>query len=166
MILINIRENGFRGRYYRISWARSLAGFVRVMIILDTNVLSALMRETADTQVIEWLDKQARTSIWTNSVTVLEIRFGLQVLPPGKRRSALVKAFETVLADKISGRITSFDEVAAQHSAELMARRHSEGRPVDLRDTIIAGTALACNASLATRNIAHFGDLSVPVVNP
>ena len=71
------------------------------MIILDTNVLSALMREKADTQAIEWLDKQARTSIWTNSVTVLEIRFGLQILPSGKRRSVLMNAFETLLADKI-----------------------------------------------------------------
>ncbi len=95
------------------------------MIILDTNVLSALMREKADTQAIEWLDKQARTSIWTNSVTVLEIRFGLQILPSGKRRSVLMNAFETLLADKIGGRITSFDEVAVRHSAELMAWRHS-----------------------------------------
>jgi toxin FitB len=128
------------------------------MVILDTNVLSALMRQTADRQVIAWLDKQARTSIWTTSVTVLEIRYGLQILPPGKRRSTLM--------DQIVERIAPFDVVAAQYSAELMARRHSKGRPVDLRDTMIAGIALACHATLATRNTAHFGDLSVPVVNP
>lgn len=136
------------------------------MIILDTNVLSALMRETVEKQVIAWLDTQSRTSIWTTSVTVLEIRFGLQILPPGKRRSALVQAFETVVTDKIGGRIAPFDAVAAQHSAELMAWRNSKGRPIDLRDTMIAGIALACHATLATRNTVHFSDLTVPVVNP
>jgi toxin FitB len=136
------------------------------MIILDTNVLSALMRQTVDEQVIIWLDKQPRTSIWTTSVTVLEIRFGLQILPPGKRRSVLVQAFEIVLTDNIGGRIAPFDAVAAQHSAELMAWRHSKGRPIDLRDTMIAGIALARHATLATRNTTHFGDLSVSVVNP
>ncbi len=136
------------------------------MVILDTNVLSALMRETAEERVVAWLDKQSRMSIWTSSVTVLEIRFGLQVLPAGKRRSALMRASETVLAEKIGGRITSFDAVAAAHSAELMALRHSRGHPVDLRDTMIAGMALASHAMIATRNTAHFSDLSVPVVNP
>jgi hypothetical protein len=136
------------------------------MIILDTNVLSALMRQTVEEQVVAWLDRQARTSIWTSSVTVLEVRFGLQILPSGRRRSALVQAFEAVLTDKIGGRIAPFDAVAAQHSAELMAWQHSKGRPVDLRDTMIAGMALACHATLATRNTAQFGDLSVPVVNP
>ncbi|MGH9693407.1 MAG: type II toxin-antitoxin system VapC family toxin, partial [Bryobacteraceae bacterium] len=96
----------------------------------------------------------------------LEIRYGLQILPPGKRRSTLMQAFETALTDKIVERIAPFDVVAARYSAELMARRHSKGRPVDLRDTMIAGIALACHATLATRNTAHFGDLSVPVVNP
>ena len=136
------------------------------MVILDTNVLSALMRETSDKQVVAWLNRQSRTSIWTTSVTVLEIRYGLQILPSGKRRSALMRAFETVLTDKIIERIASFDTVAAQYSAELMARRHPKGRPVDLRDTMIAGIALARHATLATRNTAHFGDLSVPVVDP
>lgn len=79
------------------------------MVILDTNILSALMRETAEEQVVAWLDKQSRMSVWTSSVTVLEIRFGLQILPPGRRRSALMRAFQTVLTDKIDGRITSFD---------------------------------------------------------
>jgi predicted nucleic acid-binding protein len=79
------------------------------MAILDTNVLSALMREAVEKQVVAWLDKQSRMSVWTSSVTVLEIRFGLQILPPGRRRSALMRAFQTVLTDKIDGRITSFD---------------------------------------------------------
>jgi toxin FitB len=136
------------------------------MIILDTNVLSAIMRPRADEHVVAWLDKQARTSLWTTSVNIFEIQFGLQILPGAKRRSLLTKTFEAVLRDDIGGRVAPFDTAAAEHSAGLMASRHKKGRPVELRDTMIAGIALACNATLATRNVLHFEDLSVPVVNP
>ncbi len=136
------------------------------MIILDTNVLSALMRRIPDKDVIVWLDKQPRTSIWTTSVTILEVRFGLQTMPVGKRRAALMRAFETVLADKIGRRIAPFDTAAAQQAGDLMAVRYKQGRPGELRDTMIAGIVLACHATLATRNTSHFEDLSVPVVNP
>ena len=136
------------------------------MIILDTNVLSALMRQAADKNVVAWLDKQPRTSIWTTSVTVLEIRFRLQILPAGKRRSLLVEAFETVLTDEMGRRVAPFDTAAAQYAGELMASRHKKGRPVELRDTMIAGIVLACHATLATRNPTHFEGLSVPVINP
>lgn len=136
------------------------------MIILDTNVLSALMRQAADENVVAWLDKQPRTSIWTTSVTILEIQFGLQILPAGKRRSSLIKAFETVLMDELGQRVAPFDMVAAQQASELMASRHKKGRTVELRDTMIAGIVLASHATLATRNTPHFEDLSVPVINP
>jgi len=135
------------------------------MIVLDTNVLSALMRQTPDKSVIVWLDKQPRTSIWTTSVTILEVRFGLQVMPLGKRRSLLIREFETVL-DKIGYRIAPFDAAAAQQAGDLMASRQKKGRPGDLRDTMIAGIVLAHHATLATPNITHFEDLSVPVINP
>lgn len=136
------------------------------MIILDTNVLSALMRQSADKRVVGWLDKQPRSSIWTTSVTILEIRFGLQILSAGKRRSQLLELFETVLVEKIERRVAAFDAGAAQHAADLMALRHRQGRAGDLRDTMIAGIALASRATLATRNTVHFDDLSVPVINP
>lgn len=136
------------------------------MIILDTNVLSALMRLPADKKVVEWLDKQPRTSIWTTSITILEIRYGLQILPVGKRRSALIQIFERVLVDEIESRVAPFDTVAAQHAGDLMAARHRKGRPGELRDTMIAGIVLASHARLATRNTSHFEDLSVPIVNP
>ena len=136
------------------------------MIILDTNVLSALMRLPADQKVVEWLDKQPRTSIWTTSITILEIRYGLQILPAGKRRSALIQIFERVLVDEIESRVAPFDTVAAQHAGDLMAMRHRKGRPGELRDTMIAGIVLASHARLATRNTSHFEDLSVPIVNP
>ena len=135
------------------------------MIILDTNVLSALMLQRPDRVVVAWLDHQARTSIWTTSVTVLEVRFGLQIMPAGKRRSALVLAFEGVL-NKMGHRVVPFDVAAAHQAGDLTSSRHKKGRPGDLRDTMIAGIVLAQHAALATRNTAHFDNLSVPLINP
>lgn len=136
------------------------------MIVLDTNVLSALMREQPDERVLKWLDGQARSSVWTTSVTVLEIRFGIGILPDGRRRTFLAKAFEQVLVDDIANRVANFDGAAAEQAAYLMTARHRNGRTVDLRDTMIAGIALSRHAALATRNVSHFGDLTVPVINP
>ena len=136
------------------------------MIVLDTNVLSALMQQAPDREVIDWLDAQPRSSVWTTAITVLEIRFGLQVLPAGKRRTALAQAFDVVLRDKIEQRVVSFDSAAAQHAGDLMAARHRKGRPGDLRDTMLAGIVQAHHATLATRNTRHFDDLPVSVVNP
>jgi len=136
------------------------------MIILDTNVLSALMSSVPDRHVIAWLDKQPEISLWTNSVTVLEIRYGLQIMPAGKRRTALMEAFERVLTEFLDLRVAPFDAAAAMEASDLMAIRHKLGRPVELRDMMIAGIALACRATLATRNTAHFDGLSVPVINP
>jgi predicted nucleic acid-binding protein len=135
------------------------------MIILDTNVLSALMRQAPDEQVVAWLDKQPRISVWTTSITVLEVRCGLQIMPAGKRRSLLIQAFEALL-DRIGQRVAVFDAAAAQHAADLMASRHKKGRPGDLRDTMIAGIVLAHRAALATRNTVHFDDIAVSVINP
>jgi len=135
------------------------------MTILDTNVLSALMRQTPDRNVVAWLDQQPRTSVWTTSVTVLEIRFGLQIMPAGKRRTLLLESFE-VLLEKIGHRVAAFDSSAAQMAGDLMAGRHKKGRPGDLRDTMIAGIVLAHHATLATRNTAHFDDISAPLINP
>jgi predicted nucleic acid-binding protein len=99
-------------------------------------------------------------------MTATAAKFGLQILPASNRRSLLIKAFETVLVDGMGRRVASFDTVAAQHAAELMAFRHKKGRPMELRDTMIAGIVFACHATLATRNTPHFEDLSVPVMNP
>ena len=135
------------------------------MIILDTNVLSALMHQTPDPDPLAWLDQQPETSIWTTSVTILEIRYGLQIMAVGKRHSLLLQAFEAML-DKMGHRIASFDAAAANQAAELMAARHRKGRAGDLRDTMIAAIVIAHHATLATRNTGHFEDLTVPVINP
>ncbi len=109
---------------------------------------------------------RSRTSVWICSVTVLEIRYGLQILAPGRRRSALTAMFERLIEQIIEGRVAPFDNEAAERAGELMAMRHQEGRPGDLRDTMIAGIVLARRATLATRNTSHFEDLDVRVVNP
>ncbi|MDX2153201.1 MAG: type II toxin-antitoxin system VapC family toxin [Bryobacteraceae bacterium] len=136
------------------------------MIVLDTNVLSALMQRTPEQPVIEWLDQQPWTSVWTTSITILEIRFGLQTLPLGKRRSYLIDAFERVILQKLGQRVAAFDQAAADEAAVVMANRKKKGRPGDLRDTMIAGIVLAHGATLATRNGQHFADLTLNIVNP
>lgn len=136
------------------------------MIILDTNVLSALMRKVPDAAVVDWLDRQPADSVWLSSVTVFEARFGLALLPKGRRRSALEQGFEAVLTDDLANRVLDFDSAAAAEAAQLAAERQKAGRPVDLRDTLIAGIALARRASIATRNTKHFEGLDVPVINP
>ena len=135
------------------------------MILLDTNVLSALMQQAPDPRVVSWLDRQPRASIWTTAVTVLEIRYGLQILATGRRRAFLTEAFD-ILLDKLGHRIAAFDAEAAAHAATLMAERRHEGRPVDLRDTMIAGIARARRSALATRNTPHFADAGIALVNP
>ena len=136
------------------------------MILLDTNVLSALMKVMPDEAVARWLDSQPRDSIWITSVNLMEVHFGLQTMPLGRKRAALTRGLAVLLEEKIQGRIALFDVSAAEQAAELMAHRKARGRPVDPVDTMIAGIALATRATLATRNASHFADLSVPVVNP
>ena len=136
------------------------------MIILDTNVLFALMRTTPDVAVVNWLDRQPADSVWVTSVTVFEARFGLALLPRGRRRLGLERAFEQVLNDDLANRILDFDAAAAAAAAQLAAERQDAGGPVDFRDTLIAGIALARRATIATRNTRHFEGLDVPVVDP
>jgi predicted nucleic acid-binding protein len=136
------------------------------MIILDTNVFSALMRSQPEAPVEEWLNRQSASSIWTTAITIFEIRFGLEVLVAGQKRSELQIDFQRVVEAMIGERIVPFDAIAADETAALMARRRREGRPAELRDSMIAGIAIAHRATLATRNTRHFADLPVPVVDP
>jgi toxin FitB len=135
------------------------------MTILDTNVVSEFMLRSPNPRVIAWLDHQPRLSLWTTSVTIFEIRLGLHIMAAGKRRDVLSRRFDEVLA-RMNERIISFDTDAAELSAELMAVRKIQGRPRDLRDTMIAGIVLARHATLATRNVSHFDDVAASLVNP
>lgn len=136
------------------------------MMILDTNVLSALMQKRPDPQIVAWLDEQPAESIWISSITVFEARYGLALLTSGQRKKVLQERFEQLLHDDLENRVAQFDTTAATQAAQLAAERKARGRPIDMRDTFIAGIALARRATLATRNTRHFDDLSVPVVNP
>jgi hypothetical protein len=136
------------------------------MILLDTNVISEFMGPAPEQQVAHWLDLQSRSSVWTTSINVYEIRSGLLAMPAGKRRTTLETKFEQLLQSALQGRILHFDSDSAFRAAELCADRRRRGRPVDVRDTMIAGIVLATHATLATRNVKHFEDIASSVVNP
>ncbi len=135
------------------------------MIILDSNVVSEIMRPLPEVKVIAWLDRQPRLSIWVTTITIFEVRFGLLTMSAGKRRDAYTQGFENFLG-RIDQRIASFDIEAAEHASTLMASRKIKGVPRESRDTMIAGIVLAHHATLATRNIRDFDDLAATVVNP
>ena len=136
------------------------------MIILDTNVLSALMRTAPEAAVVAWLDRQPAESVWMTSITLFEARLGLALLPSGRRRQTLEAAFARLLIEDLENRVLDFDSAAAIEAASLAAARQKNGRPVDMRDTQIAGIVIARRATLATRNVRHFADLKISIVDP
>ena len=136
------------------------------MMILDTNVLSALMQRQPDSAVVEGLDRQSADTVWITSVTLFEARYGLKLLADGQRKALLEQRFDQLVQLDLANRIAVFDVRAAEQAAHLAADRKARGRPVDMRDTFIAGIAIARGATLATRNAKHFEDLPTPVVNP
>ncbi|MGO9186136.1 type II toxin-antitoxin system VapC family toxin [Mycobacterium sp.] len=136
------------------------------MILLDTNVLSALMRREPDRAVVAWLDDQPGESIWTTTITILEVRTGIELLEQGRRRRQLEQAFGELLTEDLGGRVQPFDQPAAEAAASIAAARQRAGRPVEIRDVQIAGIATARRATLATRNTRHFDAVGVNVVDP
>lgn len=136
------------------------------MIILDTNVLSALMRADPEPAVVAWLDRQPAESVWITSITLFEARFGLALLTKGRRRQWLETVFDRLLEEDLENRVLDFDAAAASAASILAADRQKAGRSVDFRDTQIAGIAISRRAMLATRNIRHFQGLKIQVVNP
>ena len=123
------------------------------------------MRTVPDSAVLEWLDRQPADSVWITSITLFETRFGLALLPAGRRRKVLEAAFDDLLTEDLENRILDFDSAAAT-AAALLAARQKSGRPVDMRDTQIAGIVLTRRATLATRNIRHFVDLKISIIDP
>lgn len=136
------------------------------MIVLDTNVVSALMQLEPDPAVITWLDALPGESVWITTVTVFEIRFGLELLPASRKRRRLEDAFAGALTEDFEDRILSFDPTAAETAGSLAANRRRAGRPVEIRDVQIAGIVLARRATLATRNLRHFADLGLTLIDP
>ena len=136
------------------------------MILVDTNVLSAMMCSTVEPAVVRWFDEQPPESVWTTTITIFEIRFGLALLAPGRRRNHLHDAFERAIEDILGRRVLPFDRTAAETAAEIAARQRKLGQPVEIRDVQIAGIAAARKAIVATRNIRHFQSLGITLVDP
>ena len=136
------------------------------MILLDTNVLSAMMRAASEPAVERWLDAQPAESAWTTSITVFEIRFGLKLLAPGRRLEQLDMAFRRAIDEILGGRVVAFDTTAAETAAAIAAEQQQRGRTIEIRDVQIAGIAKVRRATLATRNTRHFEDLGITLVDP
>jgi toxin FitB len=136
------------------------------MILLDTNVVSALMQREPDPVVVTWLDDQPAESVWTTSITVFEVRTGLELLAPSRRRQQLEEAFDRLLVDDLDGRVQPFDLPAATAAGTIAAGRQRAGRTVEVRDVQIAGIALARKGTVATRNLRHFMETGVDLVSP
>jgi predicted nucleic acid-binding protein len=136
------------------------------VIVLDTNVLSELMRSQPATAVSAWAAAQARDELYTTSVSKAEILYGIAALPDGYRRTALAAAADAMFTNDFAGRVLAFDEVAAVHYAEIVAARRREGRPIEAFDAQIAATALAAGASIATRDTGGFAGCGLRVIDP
>lgn len=136
------------------------------MVVLDTNVLSELMRPAPSEAVLRWAAGQPAARLFTTTITQAEILFGLALLPDGRRRSGLVAAAEQMFAADFAGRVLPFDAAAATAFAPIAAGRRHKGRPTGAFDAQIAAIAASRGAALATRNVADFLDCGLPIVNP
>jgi hypothetical protein len=136
------------------------------LIVLDTNVLSEMMRPAPDPVVTEWLSARPATSLFTTTITQAEILYGLQLLTAANRRSRLATAAQEMFAIDFAGRVLSFDQAAAQAYAEIAVARRRAGRPIAQFDAQIAAIARSRDAAVATRNVPDFEGCGIGVVDP
>lgn len=136
------------------------------MIVLDTNVLSELLRARPADNVRRWVLIQPASTLFTTSICQAEILYGLALLPKGRRRADLSQAADALFDRKLAGRILSFDSAAARVYADMSAARRSMGRPIGQTDAQIAAIAASHGASVATRNVADFADCGVAIIDP
>jgi toxin FitB len=148
-----------------MAWSTRRAGHI-LMILVDTKVLSAVMRAAVEPAVERWFDAQPPESVWTTTITIFEIHFGLALLTPGRRRDRLHDAFDRAIDEILGGRVLPFDRTGAETAAAIAARQRQIGRPVEIRDVQIAGIAAARKATLATRNTRHFENLGIVLIDP
>jgi toxin FitB len=126
------------------------------MIVLDTNVISELMRAAPHPGVLAWVAAQPRAGLYTTSITQAEILDGIAALPQGKRRDALAAAAEAMFVEDIAERVLPFSSTAARHYARIVVARRQAGNPIEAFDALIAATAIASGAGVATRDLAGF----------
>ena len=136
------------------------------MIVLDTNVLSELLRPTPAPQVEAWLADQDGASVYFTAVGEAELRHGVAIMPAGRRRDALAEAIEGMLDDDFRDRILPFDREAARAYAVIAAERRAAGRPISQFDCQIAAIARAHAASVATRNTADYEGCGIALIDP
>jgi predicted nucleic acid-binding protein len=136
------------------------------MIILDTNVISELMRPKPSARVAVWVAKQRATELFTTSITEAEIFYGIELLAKGKRREGLLAAAEAMFAEDLAGRVFGFESETARAFSEIAAHRRALGRPISHADAQIAAIAQVRGARLATRNVADFEDCGLDVIDP
>lgn len=136
------------------------------MIILDTNVCSELIRPEPAEPVLEWFSIQAPDELYVSAISEAELRLGVNVLPRGARRDALLGAIDGMLREEFGGKVLSFDSAAARHYAEIAAQRRAVGRPISHPDCQIAATARSLSAAVATRDIGGFEGCGIEVICP
>jgi toxin FitB len=136
------------------------------MIVLDTNVISPLMGNEPDQTIMAWFDGQPRESLWLTAITLFELHYAIELLPRGRRRQELERGIARIVDTGFQNRILDFDAEAAAAAAFVAAERRRRGRPVEVRDTLIAGIVTAHRADFATRNVRHFQDLDIRVIDP
>ena len=136
------------------------------MFILDTNVVSELMRPAPDPAIASWVAERATSSLFLTAVTEAELRFGLAVMPPGKRREGLATGLERMLKTGFANRVLPFDSGAARAYAGIAAARRQLGRPIAQADCQIAAIAHARGMAVATRNVRDFEDMGIEIFNP
>lgn len=136
------------------------------MIVLDTNVVSEMMRPRSDARVMRWLDERPRAHFLLTAITTAEILYGLELAPDGARRVFLEERFIAFVEAGFAGNILPFDEAAARHFAIIAARRRKMGRPISTFDAETAAIAASRGAALATRNVADFEHCGIDVINP
>ncbi|NLF98460.1 MAG: type II toxin-antitoxin system VapC family toxin [Candidatus Riflebacteria bacterium] len=137
------------------------------MILLDTNIISELMRSAPEPRVVSWLDAYDELDVWVSSITVAEIFLGIALLPAGKRRSSLVEVSDQMFLRDFHDRCLPFDQSAAMKYAAIVAERKRKGRPISVEDAQIAAIAIVGGLTLATRNTKDFADIEgLQTMNP
>ncbi len=136
------------------------------MIILDTNVVSEIMRPTCDPRVSKWLDQQAAETLFLTATTLAELLVGLETMPNGQRKQALFQALDTFRTRLMNPKLLPFDQDAATLYAALVARARSKGRPILIADGQIAAIAKLHGFAVATRDTSPFEAAGVPFINP
>jgi predicted nucleic acid-binding protein len=136
------------------------------IIVLDTNVVSEIMRPTPNTAVVAWLDAQNTDSLYLCSIVAAELLFGVTRLSSGAKKLQLQTLLNEVLEDDFAGRVLPLDLAATYTYAQLCSQAERNGTPIDLSDALIAASCKAAGASLATRNIKHFEGCGLVLINP